>query len=106
MHVVCIFRKELRMFSRRNFINVSTRTAVISGLAAGLAASLAGYSALGHAQPATVPAAITLLNVSYDPTRELYVKYNAAFARHWKAKTGQEVTVEQSHGGSDRKSVV
>jgi sulfate transport system substrate-binding protein len=43
---------------------------------------------------------IDLLNVSYDPTRELYVDYNAAFARYWKAKTGDDVVVKQSHGGS------
>ena len=43
---------------------------------------------------------IELLNVSYDPTRELYVDYNAAFAKYWLAKTGDTVTVKQSHGGS------
>jgi sulfate transport system substrate-binding protein len=43
---------------------------------------------------------VTLLNVSYDPTRELYVEYNAAFAKYWLKKTGQKVTVKQSHGGS------
>jgi len=43
---------------------------------------------------------ITLRNVSYDPTRELYVDFNAAFARYWQAKTGQQLRVEQSHGGS------
>jgi sulfate/thiosulfate-binding protein len=43
---------------------------------------------------------IELLNVSYDPTRELYADYNAAFARYWKAKTGDDVVVKQSHGGS------
>lgn len=43
---------------------------------------------------------ITLLNVSYDPTRELYREYNAAFAKYWKAKTGQTVKFQQSHGGS------
>jgi sulfate transport system substrate-binding protein len=52
----------------------------------------------------TVPIGVlgqtTLLNVSYDPTRELYQEFNAAFARHWKAKTGEDVTVRQSHGGS------
>jgi sulfate transport system substrate-binding protein len=41
-----------------------------------------------------------LLNVSYDPTRELYAAFNAAFAKHWKAKTGQDVRFRQSHGGS------
>jgi sulfate/thiosulfate-binding protein len=43
---------------------------------------------------------LTLLNVSYDPTRELYQEFNAAFAKHWKAKTGQTVVINQSHGGS------
>ena len=43
---------------------------------------------------------IELLNVSYDPTRELYVDFNAAFAKYWKAKTGDDVTIKQSHGGS------
>jgi len=47
---------------------------------------------------------ITLLNVSYDPTRELYQEYNAAFARHWKARTGDTVTVKQSHGGSGKQA--
>lgn len=44
--------------------------------------------------------AVSLLNVSYDPTRELYEEYNKAFAKHWKEKTGQDVTIKQSHGGS------
>jgi sulfate transport system substrate-binding protein len=43
---------------------------------------------------------VEILNVSYDPTRELYSEYNLAFAKYWKAKTGDEVTVKQSHGGS------
>ncbi|HEU4458281.1 MAG TPA: sulfate ABC transporter substrate-binding protein [Methylibium sp.] len=47
---------------------------------------------------------VTLLNVSYDPTRELYADYNAAFAKHWKAKTGDTVTVKQSHGGSGKQA--
>jgi len=47
---------------------------------------------------------IQLLNVSYDPTRELYVDYNAAFAKYWKAKTGDDVTVKQSHGGSGKQA--
>jgi sulfate transport system substrate-binding protein len=47
---------------------------------------------------------IELLNVSYDPTRELYVDYNKAFAAHWKAKTGDDVTVKQSHGGSGKQA--
>jgi sulfate/thiosulfate transport system substrate-binding protein len=47
---------------------------------------------------------VTLLNVSYDPTRELYQDVNTAFARSWKAKTGQDVTVQQSHGGSGKQA--
>ncbi len=47
---------------------------------------------------------IVLLNVSYDPTRELYAEYNAAFAKHWKAKTGDTVSVKQSHGGSGKQA--
>ena len=49
-------------------------------------------------------AQVTLLNVSYDPTRELYVSYNAAFAKYWKAKTGQDVKINQSHGGSGKQA--
>jgi len=47
---------------------------------------------------------VTLLNVSYDPTRELYQDINAAFARQWKAKTGDTVTIKQSHGGSGKQA--
>ncbi|MCX6953821.1 MAG: extracellular solute-binding protein, partial [Verrucomicrobia bacterium] len=47
---------------------------------------------------------IELLNVSYDPTRELYVDFNKAFAAQWKAKTGDDVTIKQSHGGSGKQA--
>src|SRR3954462_14558371 len=47
---------------------------------------------------------VTLLNVSYDPTRELYQDFNQQFARYWKEKTGQDVTVRQSHGGSGKQA--
>ncbi len=55
-----------------------------------------GASALG--------ASSTLLNVSYDPTRELYSEFNAAFAKHWKAQTGESVSIKQSHGGSGKQA--
>ena len=67
-----------------------------------LAAALAGSLAL-----AAVPSfaqGLTLLNVSYDPTRELYVEFNQAFAKYWKGKTGQDVAVKQSHGGSGKQA--
>ena len=63
------------------------------------AIALAGAITTSQAQ-----APITLLNVSYDPTRELYVEFNAAFAKHWKATTGQDVTIKQSHGGSGKQA--
>jgi sulfate/thiosulfate transport system substrate-binding protein len=47
---------------------------------------------------------ITLLNVSYDPTRELYQDFNTAFAKYWQARTGDKVTVQQSHGGSGKQA--
>ncbi len=47
---------------------------------------------------------VTLLNVSYDPTREFYQDFNAAFANYWKSKTGQDVKVNQSHGGSGKQA--
>src|SRR5688572_21098936 len=49
-------------------------------------------------------AEVTLLNVSYDPTRELYVDFNKAFAEYWKKKTGDTVNIRQSHGGSGRQA--
>ena len=64
-----------------------------------VAAVFAAFSGLASSQ-----AAVSLLNVSYDPTRELYVEYNQAFARYWKGKTGQDVTIKQSHGGSGKQA--
>jgi sulfate transport system substrate-binding protein len=63
----------------------------------GLAGALSGVHAASASQ-------VTLLNVSYDPTRELYVSYNAAFAKYWKQKTQQDVKVNQSHGGSGKQA--
>ena len=64
--------------------------------AAVLALTLGAAAAIPRAQGG----AVTILNVSYDPTRELYREFNAAFATYWKNKTGQTVTVRASHGGS------
>jgi sulfate transport system substrate-binding protein len=72
------------------------RSLAASGLLITLLAPLLGQSAAA--------ADVTLLNVSYDPTRELYQDVDAAFARHWKAKTGDSVTVKQSHGGSGKQA--
>ncbi len=75
------------MTLRRDFIKIP------------LAAAFAGAMSL----PAWAQG-VTLLNVSYDPTREFYVEFNQAFAKHWKAKAGQDVTVKQSHGGSGKQA--
>ena len=76
------------MIQRKHFLKTLVATALVatSGLAAAQTAS------------------VTLLNVSYDPTRELYSEFNAAFAKHWKAQTGQDVTIKQSHGGSGKQA--
>lgn len=74
------------LFPRRSFLQIAL-------------GSVMAVAALGaHAQ------AVSLLNVSYDPTRELYVDYNAAFVKYWKAKTGQDVSIKQSHGGSGKQA--
>jgi sulfate/thiosulfate transport system substrate-binding protein len=61
---------------------------------------LAIAAAFGTVLSVTAFADTTILNVSYDPTRELYKDYDAVFAAYWKEKTGETVTIEQSHGGS------
>src|SRR5262245_55623360 len=66
-----------------------------SALALAVAAGLAGHAARADT---------TLLNVSYDPTREFYQAYNEAFAAHWKKETGEDITIEASHGGSGKQA--
>ena len=78
--------------SRRNIL---ARAALAAGL------SLAG---LGLGAASAAAADVKLLNVSYDPTRELYKAYNAAFAAKYKAEAGDSVTVDQSHGGSGKQA--
>jgi sulfate/thiosulfate-binding protein len=71
----------------------------------GLAAlSLASAVAVTKAPAAQAQPAVSLLNVSYDPTRELYQDINKAFAAQWQARTGQTVSIRQSHGGSGRQA--
>jgi sulfate transport system substrate-binding protein len=70
---------------------------LIKGAAAGV---LAAVLLSGPAQAADRE----LLNVSYDPTRELYKEYNEAFAAHWKAESGDDLTIRMSHGGSGKQA--
>jgi sulfate/thiosulfate transport system substrate-binding protein len=72
-----------------------TRKTVVAALLLALATALS---------PAAVFAKVELLNVSYDPTRELYQDFNRAFARQWKQKTSQDLVVKQSHGGSGKQA--
>ena len=66
--------------------------------------ALAAAATLGLAGVPAIAQSVQLLNVSYDPTRELYVEFNRAFATYWKAKTGQDVSIKQSHGGSGKQA--
>ena len=79
------------MNNRRNFIKIPLALSLLAGLSL-------------SAVPALAKEPVTLLNVSYDPTREFYVDFNRAFAKHWKDTQGQEVTVKQSHGGSGKQA--
>jgi sulfate transport system substrate-binding protein len=73
------------------------RRSVMAGAAAATAAAATAVRA--------APPPLTILNVSYDPTRELYKAYNPVFAGDWKRKTGQDVTINQSHGGSGKQAL-
>src|SRR5688572_21799209 len=75
---------------------------VYAALLAGILASsgCGGSTPPGEGSTSSSVAKLELLNVSYDPTRELYSEFNEAFAKQWRGKTGQTVTVKQSHGGS------
>ena len=74
-------------------MNTRKLTSIIATLALALSTATAAFAA-----------DVTLLNVSYDPTRELYADFNNAFATYWKAKTGDKVTIKQSHGGAGKQA--
>jgi sulfate transport system substrate-binding protein len=78
-------------------MNITRRRFQVSALAL-----IGAVLASGNGQAAA--SEVTLLNVSYDPTRELYDDYNKAFARHWEAKSGKKITIRQSHGGSGKQA--
>ncbi|HWI83670.1 sulfate ABC transporter substrate-binding protein [Ramlibacter sp.] len=80
------------MQHRRHFLKTSA-SALLGAAASGLVTSTAAAQQK-----------VEILNVSYDPTRELYVDFNKAFASHWKGQTGQEVAIKQSHGGSGKQA--
>jgi sulfate/thiosulfate-binding protein len=78
-------------------MSLSRRDLVAAG-----AGAATGLGLLGGASAAAKP--LTLLNVSYDPTRELYKDINAAYAKYWKDKVGQDLVINQSHGGSGKQA--
>jgi len=80
------------MKNRRDFIKLPLTGMLAAPLFAGLSS------------PAAAQKPLELLNVSYDPTRELYAQYNPVFANHWKEKTGQTVQLRQAHGGSGKQA--
>ena len=81
--------QKLKTPSRRGVLVAGT-----AGAAAVAAPALLAGSAAAQGK------ALTLLNVSYDPTRELYKDINVAYAKYWKDKVGQDIVINQSHGGS------
>ena len=89
----------MRAYSRGNPQTMRTRLQFLGSI---VLAALAAAPGIAAAQASPKP--VTLLNVSYDPTRELYEDFNQQFASYWKTKTGQEVTVRQSHGGSGKQA--
>lgn len=81
-----------------------SRRGVLSGAAGVAAAAGVGIASTAGAQTPAFRKSVTLLNVSYDPTRELYKAVNAKFAAEWKARYGQDVVINQSHGGSGKQA--
>ncbi|RRN64525.1 sulfate ABC transporter substrate-binding protein [Caulobacter sp. 602-1] len=82
-----------------DFTQAPTRRGLLAGAGASAAAlAMGGGSAFAQAKP------VTLLNVSYDPTRELYKDVNAAYAKYWKERVGQTLVINQSHGGSGKQA--
>jgi sulfate/thiosulfate transport system substrate-binding protein len=81
--------------------NQIKRRSLLAVLGGGVAVAGLGVGASASAQSKKP---VELLNVSYDPTREFYEDYNRAFAKYWKTKTGQDVSIRQSHGGSGKQA--
>lgn len=85
---------------KNNFVKISVAAALLlTGITGLTGCSSEKGEASGSAE------SISITNVSYDPTRELYEAYNKIFAEHWKEKTGQDVKITQSHGGSGKQAL-
>lgn len=88
----------------RNASRALTAATLASVLTAALALSACGNAPSSGDVVSSNAKQVTILNVSYDPTRELYADYNAAFGKYWQAKAGQTVQIKQSHGGSSKQA--
>lgn len=89
------------MQTKRRFSN---RAQTIAAAVLAALAQLSLGAGCSRRDPPKAGQEVQLLNVSYDPTRELYVDYDAAFARHWQQTAGQKVSIKQSHGGSGKQA--
>ncbi|MDO3412692.1 sulfate ABC transporter substrate-binding protein [Saccharibacillus sp. CPCC 101409] len=98
--------KELNGLKKRALLSLTLLVAAAPLAACGSNASTTGAAAdtQGASADASKPASVEITNVSYDPTRELYEAYNKIFQTHWKEKSGQDVTIVQSHGGSGKQA--
>lgn len=95
-------KKNFKSYIYRSLIAVS---AAAVGLTSFAGCSKAETSSDGASESSASGGTVTLTNVSYDPTRELYEAYNKVFAEHWKETTGQDIEITQSHGGSGKQAL-
>jgi sulfate/thiosulfate-binding protein len=77
---------------------------VLTFVGASLIAGCGGTVTSASSGNSSTASTVRLLNVSYDPTRELYAEFNQEFRKHWKAQTGQDIIIEQSHGGAGKQA--
>ena len=98
-----LFRAEARHRLRASWVAF----AIVMGLVAGCNQSSPDTATRTISRTSSTggsTAALTLLNVSYDPTREFYVEFNQAFQQHWQEQKGQRVSIDQSHGGAGKQA--
>ena len=94
-----------RKFNKQRGVGIKISTLSLSlivaaGILSGCSTKPASTATTSTTSTTSAKPAVELLNVSYDPTRELYEEYNVAFSKYWKEKNAQDVTIKQSHGGS------
>lgn len=93
------------MIKKNWLLKQATALALLAAVTGGALAGCGKSATASETNASNRPASISITNVSYDPTRELYAEYNKTFAEYWKQKAGQEVTIDQSHGGSGKQAL-